>query len=70
MVMSNMVWERKHMAVKENMEQHERDTLALLDSQLMCEGISYNSPWSGWQPSSAELLTEAALLRCLALVLL
>lgn len=60
MVMSKTVGERKYMAVKENMEQHERNTLALLDSHLMCEGISYNSPWSGWQPSSAELLTESA----------
>lgn len=37
-------WERKHMAVKENTEQHERDTLALLDSHLMCEGISFIIP--------------------------
>lgn len=44
MVISKMLGKRKHMAVKENMEQHERDTLALLGSHLMCEGISFKIP--------------------------
>lgn len=57
------------MVIKEFKEQHQKETLWRYSTVVGCVKESLLNPvGSIWQPSSPELLTESALLKCLASV--